>query len=256
MSQLPRHGSAAEDLELSKLEIYLQGLEGELTLRELDYVSRHAELQIFEAKYFAVVGTRLARIDNLLSQIATSEAKRNPESQAAESAAKDAHKRSQESEDALNHQRSKPTSTYIPSGAMKKLYREGARIVHPDLGSGKNDQIRRDRAMSALNDAYERGDEDAIRRIIEEFKAGAQPDVHMLPAQRITHIRSKIAKVQARLAQLADDIKAMDESELHQLLRKADLADGCGQNLLAIMADELDKEIARLQSEVIRHDRL
>lgn len=254
MNQLPRQGSAAEDLELSKLEVYLQGIEGELTLRELEYISRHAELQIFEAKYFAVVGTRLALIDNLLSRIATSAAKRNPGSQAADAAAKDAHKRSQESEEALNHQKSKPKSTYIPSDALKKLYREGARIVHPDLGSGKEDQIRRERAMSALNDAYERGDGDAIRRIIEDFKAGAQPDVQMFPAQRIALMKSKIEKVQARLSQLAEDIKTMDESELHQLLRKADLAVGRGQDLLAMMADELDKEIAKLQSEMIRHD--
>lgn len=250
MTQLPRVGSAASDREVAQLRTYLEGLEGELAIRELEYVTRHAELQDFESRYLAAVGARLALHDQLSARVAALAAKRRPTDAAAAAAATEAARRAAESADALNRHRERPTNEFHPSDALKKLYREGARAVHPDLGSTEEDRRRREVAMAALNAAYERGDAVAMQRIIDEFKAGNLIHEATSAEQQLALLKSKIAKVERRLAQLAEQLHQLDASELYQLLRRVDVADGKGRDLLAEMAAELDRENAALQAVV------
>ena len=51
------------------------------------------------------------------------------------------------------------------------MYREAAKALHPDLATTDEGRRRRTAAMAALNDAYERGDEEAMRRIMMEEQA-------------------------------------------------------------------------------------
>ncbi len=133
---------------------------------------------------------------------------------------------------------------------MKKLYREGARTVHPDLGSNDEDRRRRETAMAALNAAYERGDAVAMQQIIDDFKAGSLIQEASSAEQQLALLQSKIAKVERRLAQLAQELLRIDNSDLYQLLRRVDVADGRGRDLLAEMAAELDRGNAVLQAVV------
>lgn len=254
MPQVPRSGSVAEDRELAKLAAILFGLESELASRELEFATRHAELQVFEARYFAIVGIRLAHVDRLLAELAACIAAVHPKDASAQAAAKVAAERSQKTEDTLRAEASKPASNYQPSEALKKLYRETARLVHPDLGSDDEDRARRDLAMRALNDAYERGDAAAMHRVLDEFKAGSISSLSKHREPRSTDLKAKIDNVNLRLLKISNDLRAMEESELHQLFRKADVANGRGQSLLELMATELDEEIARITKQVDRYE--
>ena len=49
---------------------------------------------------------------------------------------------------------------------MKRLYREVAKRIHPDLTSDRADRAKRQQLMAEANEAYERGDE---ARLQENF---------------------------------------------------------------------------------------
>ncbi len=249
MTQLPRFGTAADDREFEQLSLDFAGLESKLALRELEYATRHAELLVFEARYFSIVGIRLAQVDRLFATLAERAAKACPQDLKASSAAAEANKRAQDAEDTLRFETDKPTSTYQTSDLLKKLYREAARMVHPDLGSDDQDRERRDHAMRALNEAYERSDATAMQRVVDEFKAGSISSPIMNLAQHLDAIRVKITNVKRRLLQISKDLQTMEDSELFQLFSKANVATGRGQDLLRLMANELDDEITRLQKE-------
>jgi len=248
MTQLTHVGTAAFEKEVIQLRAYLEGLEGELTIRELEFVTRHAELQEFESRYLAAVGARLALNDQLHAKLAASAAKRCPTDAAFAAEASDAAQRAADSADALERHQARPTNEFHPSDALKKLYREGARTVHPDLGSNDDDLRLRQVAMAALNAAYERGDAAAMQLIIDDFRSGSLSQELSSVEQQLTIIRQKIAKVERRLAQLAQNIQEIDSSELFQIFRRVDVADGRGRDLLAEMAAELDQENAALQA--------
>ncbi|MGQ9555648.1 MAG: exonuclease domain-containing protein [Anaerolineae bacterium] len=53
---------------------------------------------------------------------------------------------------------------------LKALYREVAKLVHPDLATDQVERERRTRVMAEANAAYERGDVETLRRILREWK--------------------------------------------------------------------------------------
>lgn len=59
-----------EEEELARLRAHLAELQEELADRELDLATRRRELLDFQTRYLAIVGTRLAELDQLEAQIA------------------------------------------------------------------------------------------------------------------------------------------------------------------------------------------
>ena len=52
---------------------------------------------------------------------------------------------------------------------FKKLYREIARQIHPDLSTNEVDRGRRTRLMAEANRAYTDGDEVKLRAVLDEW---------------------------------------------------------------------------------------
>ena len=53
------------------------------------------------------------------------------------------------------------------SDAVRKLFRDVARAIHPDLAPDEDARTRRHAIMAAANQAYALGDADQLRRILE-----------------------------------------------------------------------------------------
>src|ERR1035438_4594398 len=62
----------------------------------------------------------------------------------------------------------------IASTELKTLYREVAKRVHPDLATDEADRHKREQLMAEANAAYQRGDADALRRILEEYEGSPE----------------------------------------------------------------------------------
>src|SRR5215467_2065283 len=86
-----------EEQELALKRREVQDLEGRLIERELQLAGLKGELSAFERLYLKQVGTLYAELDEIEAQIAELLARRNPDNAKAQSTAREARARAEES---------------------------------------------------------------------------------------------------------------------------------------------------------------
>ena len=231
-----------EDEELLRKQEELIALETELIERELSLANLKASLSAFEGEYLRRVGTLYAELDEIEAMIAESVAKqaRTPDN---EKRATEAREKAQESHSAA-HGSAAQTKEFTPSPELKKLYREVAKKIHPDLASDEADRLNRDALMARANIAYENGDEEQLRQILAEYESS--PDTVKgdgVAADLVRTIR-KISQIKIRLEEIKSEIELLVACELNQLLKKAtELKDG-GRDLFDEMGESVKLKIA------------
>ena len=237
-----------EEEELARLQARLADLEEELADRELDLATRRRELLDFQTRYLAIVGTRLAELDQLEAQIAVLLAAREP-SPEAEHEAETSAARARESAEALGddpdalRQAAAEAPREIPE-ELKKLYRQVAKAVHPDYAADDDERPLRERAMAEANAAYEVGDVERLKAILENWES--RPEAVSgdgTGADLVRAIRAA-AVVEARLAELAAELASCAEGSLAELHDNASAAQAEGRDLLQEMVDDLDGRIS------------
>jgi hypothetical protein len=225
---------AAEDEELARKQDELALLQSELAERELYLTNLRTEISSFEAQYLRRVGTLYAELDEWNAKIAELKAKREatPEAQ---SAAAEARAQADESGSAV-HGEAAAAKEFTPSAELKSLYREVAKRVHPDLATDQADRDMRDRLMKEVNRAFQRGDADTLRKILEEYESSPQSVRGTGVGADLVHLLRQIKQVKDRLVEIELEVAKLAESELAKLKAKADIASGQGRDLLAEMA--------------------
>src|ERR1019366_4559321 len=157
-----------EEEELAKKRDELALLQSELAERELYLANLQAELQAFEGRYLREVGVLYAELDDWNSKIAQLIAEEEGTVEA-RSAATKARVQAEESYSAAHGEAARATE-FTPSPELKKLYRDVAKRVHPDLATDDADRAQRERLMAEANRAYQQGDVDALKRILDEYE--------------------------------------------------------------------------------------
>lgn len=239
-----------EDEELGRKQQELASLESELADRELYVATVRAEMAAFERLYLRIVGTRYAELDEINAQIAERLSKRNAGNPQAESAAKQARAQANESRATVEADASEPIKA-LPSQELKSLYRQVAKMVHPDLSFDAEDRKLRQRLMAEANRAYEMGDVDRLKRILEEY--GSCPEAvrgEGVGADLVRVIR-KITQAKRRLAEIEDELKQLLGTELAKLKTKAEECEKLGRDLLAEMAEQIDRQILAARQRAI-----
>lgn len=199
-----------EQQEIAKRQSELATLEAELARRELDLVTLQSELHSFERYYHQVIGMRFAEIDYLENQIAEYV-------QVVDFA-----------EDVKS------------DGNLKKIYRALAKQIHPDLVADKDEKERRLKLMMAVNQAYEKGDEDRLRDIMHKWEMRAE----------LIRNAQKIAQSNLRIKAIEKEMAAIQQTELNQLRVQVIETQSSGQDLLQSMALELDEQINHSQNRL------
>lgn len=250
-------GQTPEQRELEKKLSELAALETELTQRELELATLQAELRTFEAQYLSIIGVRYAELDEITARLAEVQAYLNPDDRTAQTHAARARTQAQESAHAVGNAQGEPQQhTFVPSEGMRKLYRDVAKRIHPDLTTNEQERIRRERLMAEANGAYERGDEARLRAILHEWESSPEAvNGDGIGAELIRAIR-KIAQVEARLRVINTEMAPLKTSDLYQLKTKKDEVEAKGRDLLSEMAAHLDQEIVtawkRLEALTLR----
>jgi len=225
-----------EEEELARKREELALLQAELAERELFLTNLRAELAAFEGRYLRQVGTLYAELDEWNAKIAERLAKEEG-TEESRSAAAQARTQADESDSAVHGEAAK-AQEFIPSAELKALYREVAKRVHPDLATDEADRQKRDQLMAEANAAYQRGDAEALRRILEDYEsspesvrgAGAGIGADLVRVLRqLKQVRDRIATIILEVANLA-------EGETAKLKAKSDIAATEGRDLLAEMA--------------------
>ncbi len=199
-----------EQKELAKRQSELATLDAELARRELDLVTLQSELHSFERYYHQVIGMRFAEVDHIEAQIA-------------------------EYVQFSDFAQDSPAA-----GNLKKMYRALAKQIHPDLVADKDEKERRLKLMMAVNQAYEKGDEERLRDIMYRWEMRSEL---IRTAQRIARRNTKIEAIEQEMA-------AIQQTELNQLRVQVMETQSSGQDLLQSMALELDEQINTSQNRL------
>jgi chromosome segregation ATPase len=135
---------------------------------------------------------------------------------------------------------------------IKRLYRQLARRFHPDLASGEGDRAYRTEKMTAVNAAY-------ASRSLAELRALAQlPDAHIhtgsgregqTEAELIQALQDELTRCHRRLHQIDSELRNLHRRPSVQLSLEVKLARRQGRDLLADMAADLERQIARKRVE-------
>ncbi len=231
-----------EGEDLLKKRDELTALEEELAYGELEFHSLKLEMDSFQLTYMQAVGTLLVELDNINDQMAQIEAELDPRDEKLKQAAQEAHTRAGES---YRNQNSilKEQHRIQPTEDLKKLYWEVARKIHPDLCTDENDKARRQILMVEANVAFEGGDEEKLRAILQEWTPLHAAETASGVAAELSRISLLIARVQAKLEQIRLNIENISNSELFELRKRVKEAEAKGRDLLQEMAQEFSTNI-------------
>lgn len=248
------HQITAEEWEYKSKNAELSSLEGQLAQQELDLATFRGEINSFRARYLAAVGSRYWELDKLEAEIAEIEACRKPYDQAARQRAEQTRAQAEESAKAAYNQgkMKETTPRFKPTESLKKLYRQIAKQIHPDLAVDDQERTRYQRLMAKANQAYQVGDEIGLQNIIRQLKKSSVPEKNDNIIDKLARIIRQIAQVKERLSGIEREMKEIRSSSLYQLKLKVEAADINGSDLLVEMAGFLDEQIALARVNLAR----
>jgi len=241
----------AEEKELAEKRIRLAALAEKLTLKELELETIKADLLVFEGRYIHTVGIMYAELDEIEAQILEILACRYPFNEDVKNRASEARTQAQESARATRSAKQKKEQDhFIPSEELKKLYREAARTMHPDLTTNEEARIIRQEMMTQLNLAYEKGDVDRLRLILQRWiKSPEFIEGDEIEAELMRSI-SKIEQAEERLKAIDIKIAKSKSSDIWLLKEEVYNAEQDGTDMLTEMANAIETKINKAKYEL------
>lgn len=250
--------------ELKKLRLIL-------TDRELFLANLQAEITAFRVRYLREVGALYAELDDWSEQLAAWLSKNaDEESSSCDYKSWDAKVAELAGEDLRTGGAPSPgwrarkgparvnpfveddgsAQEFHAPASLKSLYREVAKRVHPDLAADESDRRKRELLMKRANDAYQRGDHDALRRILEDYEASPESVQGGDLAANVLRVTRQITRINTRLSQIDLEIGKLTTSDIGKLKSRSDAAFTAGEDLLAEMAADLRTRIEVAQRDL------
>ena len=248
-------GPRAEELARRKAQLLV--LSEELLSRERALEAYRVELHDFETRYRRALGDRYARLDELADRL-------------------EAARRGDAVDDPVERDPEDPAERYpgqgLPGGQnwdwgerepepeprpvigedAKRLFRQLARIIHPDLAADPAERERRTNLMVAANLAYEQGDVAALERLLADWERSPEAVTGDGALAELERTVRRIAQVQARIDAIDEELAELEASAMGWLRRRTEKAAREGWDLLAHMVKELDRQILEAQVELDR----
>lgn len=242
-----------EERELEQKRTVLRSLEAQLVDKELEFSTLQAQLRAFEKKYVAVVGVKYAELDEVMAQVAELLAANAPNDRDAEHQAGQARSRARQTAEEVGSARPDDVRRqFTPSVDLKKLYRDVAKQIHPDLTTDPKERRRRHTLMAEANRAYEDGDEERLREILRRYAMSPEAVAGEGTGAELVRVLRKISQVEERLTEVGAQISELQDSELGRLRQKCDAAIEEGRDLLAEMAADMEMKIAEVKGQLRR----
>ena len=143
-----------------------------------------------------------------------------------------------------------PTDVPGDKAAEKRLYRELARRFHPDL---VNTAVARDYAtmmMTAVNNAYEKRDIQALYDLAGELEPEAMAELEGIETPAVRKLRQQVLQVQRRLRRVKRQMKLLRQENTARLYHRAQRLEEQGDNWWDIVRRELAAAIERRKREI------
>jgi hypothetical protein len=225
--------SERDDDHLETLGERLVGLETMLDARTAEVEAARSGLEAFRLRYRQEVGLLHEQLDAIELAIA--------EAELGELAKKvGAAPRPEPDSPAGTPPEPAPRFT---SDAVRKLFRDVAKTIHPDLAHDHAARERRHALMIEANKAYARGDEAQLRWILDAWERSPEA-VQGIDAEatRLRLVR-RISQVEEQLQLLDDDLAALKATSLWELKTMVDQAAVRGKDIVQDMVRRLKRDI-------------
>jgi hypothetical protein len=219
------------DDDRAALRLRVNELEAVLGERIAEVARVKSELDAFEIDYRKRVGILHEQLDKL--ELAIAEAELGELSKRVEGGAGGPQPPAV---------RPAPLPRYT-SDAARKLFRDVAKAIHPDLALDESTRHRRHALMVEANRAYASGDEEQLRFILDAWERSPEAvQGSDLEAMRLRLVR-RVAQIEDQLETLALDLAALKESPLGKLKAMVDEAAATGKDLVRDMVGRLKRDI-------------
>jgi len=134
-----------------------------------------------------------------------------------------------------------------PSADLKRIFRQLAKTIHPDLALDGPARYRRHSLMAEANRAYAERDEDRLRLILSKWERG---DTH--GGDDLDSVPRRIAALEERRQAMDAELADLKTSAIWRLNAKMEDARQQGWDLFAEMVREVDREIRRATARLAR----
>ena len=241
MSGLVRPDQPADELDALRVRVIEREAALDERAADADRIAR--ELDMFAAAYKRQVGTLHEQLDQLELDIAEAELGELSKAVAAGGAMPDTTPARSTPSSGLGSGSGPGSAARFMSDAVRTLFRDVARAIHPDLAHDEHTRDRRHALMIAANQAYALRDEVELRRILEAWERSPEAVQGSDPGAMRLRMERRLAQIDEDLALCARDLGALQASQLFKLKAMVDDASGKGQDLVADMVRRLQRDI-------------
>ncbi len=218
--------------DIDRLRARLKELEGTLDERAAEIVRVKADLAAFSTQYRQDVGVLHEELDELERAIAEAElgeiSKRVAEGAAGPTAPAESE--------------AEPAPRFT-SDAVRRLFRDVAKTIHPDLAQDDSTRDRRHTLMAEANRAYALGDEDRLRWVLQAWERSPEAVLAGDPDATRLRLTRRIEQIDEELEACAGELAALTDSPLFQLKAMVDEAAARGKDLVADTVRRLKRDI-------------
>lgn len=243
--------------KIARLRAAVEEARTDLINAEAALADARADIEAFEFLFAARMGERLAELAAVEAEVADwldrIQRRRNEQTFGADFRSVDEQYRRtwQKPPKAAPKRPSEPVSQSTEA-QIKKLYRQLARRLHPDLTTEAADRAYRTEMMTAVNDAY------AARSLAELLAVarqldGGQPAAPAASAQTenemMRALEEELSRCQRRLQRIQQERQSLHTGPMVSLSLEVKLAQRQGRDLLGEMVADVERKIARKQVE-------
>lgn len=239
-----------EQKELINLRIEHKQLISMLEKRESELTKLKDQLKTFQTRYLQTVGELIAVHDEMDAQISEMLVALYPERQDFSTEADVRRKRAKSSREEASNENYIHEKKDIsePSNDLKKLFRDVARRVHPDLASDENDRKRRSELMKRANQAFTEQDIKQLEELL--LDANLLETSSTLLSEQIRFIKKKIEHIKAKILDIDQNFSQLRSSFFYDLMQQTIIAQQEGRDLLLEMVDEIQMKINMKQERL------
>ncbi len=243
-----------EEQELTRLEAEQAALEEQVTTAELTLETSKTETAQFQHRYHQTVGRLFAQLDELDAQIARVQAGLSPDDAAAQSHAQAAEQQAKASAEEAGLIEAQPVPPPVITPELKFAFKKAAMLMHPDRATNDPERLRRTALMAQVNVAYERGDQQAIEKLVAEYGQDPEAITGGDVASRLVKSIRRIAQLRRRMGEVQQQIDAIQQAEIFQLKQTIEETEAMGGDPLGDLAKQLMQQLSerKIQLEIAR----
>lgn len=243
-----------EEQELIRLEGEQAELEEQVTSAELALETSKTETAQFQHRYHQTVGRLYAQLDEMDALIAKVQAGLSPDDAAAQAHAQAAEQQAKASAEEAGLIEAQPIPPPVITPEIKLAFRQAAKLMHPDRATNEPERLRRTALMAQVNLAYERGDQQAIEKLVAEYGQDPEAIAGEDVASRIVKSIRRIAQLRRRMSEAQQEMEAQQQAEIFQLKQTIEESEAMGGDPLGDLAKQLMQELSerKIQLEIAR----